>query len=156
MLSQQFTPGRVVAVLTPLVFAPAAGAVSVAAAKYLPGVTIDPGKLQAIFIAGATVALGQGALWLKGWQDYEKRQEAVPAGVSNDMRLEETLTPRSTIADAAPAAAAVNGSVDAVDAGSPEDDGLDEELLADGFDEELLDDDTEPADDDDLVLSGKE
>jgi hypothetical protein len=71
------------------------------------------------------------------------------------MRLEETLAPRSTIADAAPAAA-VNGSVDAVDAGSPEDDGLDEELLADGFDEELLDDDTEPADDDDLVLSGKE
>jgi hypothetical protein len=164
MLSQQFTPGRVVAVLTPLVFAPAAGAISVAAAKYLPGVTIDPGKLQAIFIAGATVALGQGALWLKGWQDYEKRQEAVPAGVSNDMRLEETLTPRSTIADAAPAAVAApaataDGSVDG-DAGVPADDGLDEELLADGFDEEfddeLLDDDAEAVDEGELAVSGRE
>ncbi|MEA2443330.1 MAG: hypothetical protein QOJ12_622 [Thermoleophilales bacterium] len=153
MLSQQITPGRVVALLTPLVFAPAAGAISVAAAKYLPGVNVDAGKLQAIFIAGATVALGQGALWLKGWQDYEKRQEATPPGVSNDMRLEETQTPRSTIADAAPAAA--NGSAVAVDAGSLENDGLDEELLADGFDEDLGDD-TEPAADDDLVLSGRE
>jgi hypothetical protein len=157
MLSQQITPGRIVAVLTPLVFAPLAGGIAVWSAKNFPGANIDADKLQAVFIAGATAALGQGALWLKGWQDYEKRQEAVPAGVSNDIRLEETLTPRSTIADAAPAAAAVNGSGDA----GPEEEGLDEELLADGFDEELDDDlldDEEDLDaaDDELAASGRE
>ena len=162
MLSQQFTPGRIVAVLTPLVFAPAAGGIAVWSAKHFPGANIDAAKLQGIFIAGATAALGQGALWLKGWQDYEKRQEAVPAGVSNDIRLEETLTPRATIADVAPVAT-VNGSGDA---GLPEEDGLDEELLADGFDEEfddetlddeaLDDDDPEAGDEDALVLNGRE
>lgn len=159
MLSQQITPGRIVAVLTPLVFAPLAGGIAVWSAKNFPGANIDADKLQAVFIAGATAALGQGALWLKGWQDYEKRQEAVPAGVSNDIRLEETLTPRSTIADAAAPAAAVNGSADA---GAPEEEGLDEELLADGFDEELDDDllddgeDLDATDEDELAASGRE
>jgi hypothetical protein len=142
MLKDQITPGRVVALLTPLVFAPAAGAISVAAAKYLPGVNVDAGKLQAIFIAGATAALGQGALWLKGWQDYEKRQALVPEGVSNDIRLEETLTPESTIATAAPEPNG-NGIVD---------DGLGDELLADGFDEELEDSDDDLLEDEDEEL----
>src|SRR3954453_12550651 len=165
MLSQQLTPGRIVAVLTPLLFAPVAGGIAVWSAKHFPGANIDASKLQAIFIAGATAALGQGALWLKGWQDYEKRQEAVPAGVSNDIPLEEPLTPRATIADAA-SVATVNGSADSGDAGLPEEDGLDEELLADGFDEEFDDEalDDEPLDDDDpeagdedaLVLNGRE
>jgi hypothetical protein len=64
-------PNRAVAVLTPLVFAPLAGAVSVWAASHA-GIDIDAGSLQAIFIAGATVALAKAALWLKGWQDWEK------------------------------------------------------------------------------------
>jgi hypothetical protein len=68
------TPGRLVALLTPLVFAPLAGSISVLAARYLPGVDIDQGSLQAIFIAGATIAFGKAALWLKGWQDWEKRE----------------------------------------------------------------------------------
>ncbi len=68
------TPGRLVAVLTPLVFAPLAGSICVLAARYLPGVDIDQGSLQAIFIAGATIAFGKAALWLKGWQDWEKRE----------------------------------------------------------------------------------
>ncbi len=67
------TPGRLVAVLTPLVFAPLAGSICVLAARYLPGVDIDQGSLQAIFIAGATIAFGKAAIWLKGWQDWEKR-----------------------------------------------------------------------------------
>jgi hypothetical protein len=70
-------PNRAVAILTPLLFAPAAGALSVAAAKYLPGVTIDSGSLEAIFIAGATIAFGKAGIWLKGWQEHEKRQEAL-------------------------------------------------------------------------------
>jgi hypothetical protein len=68
------TPGRLVALLTPLIFAPLAGSISVLAARYLPGVDIDQGSLQAIFIAGATIAFGKAALWLKGWQDWEKRE----------------------------------------------------------------------------------
>jgi hypothetical protein len=68
-------PNRAVAMITPLVFAPLAGAISVAAAKYLPGVTVDSGSLEAIFIAGATIAFAKAGIWLKGWQEYEKHQE---------------------------------------------------------------------------------
>jgi len=75
------TPGRLVALLTPLIFAPLAGSISVLAARYLPGVDIDQGSLQAIFIAGATIAFGKAALWLKGWQDWEKREADAPSEV---------------------------------------------------------------------------
>jgi hypothetical protein len=73
------SPNRVVAVATPLIFAPAAGAVTAWAAKHAPGIHIDQGQLQAIFIAGATIALAHSGMWMKGWQDYEKRQEVLPA-----------------------------------------------------------------------------
>ncbi len=72
------TPGRLVAFLTPVIFAPLAGSISVLAARHLPGVDIDQGSLQAIFITGATIAFGKAALWLKGWQDWEKRQADAP------------------------------------------------------------------------------
>lgn len=72
------------ALLTPLIFAPLAGSISVLAARYLPGVDIDQGSLQAIFIAGATIAFGKAAIWLKGWQDWEKR-EADAAGAEVDL-----------------------------------------------------------------------
>jgi hypothetical protein len=75
------TPGRLVALLTPLIFAPLAGSISVLAARYLPGVDIDQGSLQAIFIAGATIAFGKAAIWLKGWQDWEKREANAPSDV---------------------------------------------------------------------------
>ena len=77
------TPGRLVAFLTPVIFAPLAGSISVLAARYLPGVDIDQGSLQAIFIAGATIAFGKAALWLKGWQDWEKREADAPGGVAD-------------------------------------------------------------------------
>lgn len=73
-----FAPNRVVTVLTPLVFAPLAGAVSVWAAQHA-GVNVDASSLQAIFIAGATVALAKAGLWLKGWQDWEKEEAAIAA-----------------------------------------------------------------------------
>jgi hypothetical protein len=72
------SPNRLVALLTPIVFAPLAGSIAVLAARYLPGVEIDQSSLQAIFIAGATIAFGKAALWLKGWQDWEKRQAEAP------------------------------------------------------------------------------
>ena len=65
---------RAVAVLTPAVFAPLAGAISVFAAQEA-NTDIDPNQLTAIFIAGATIAFGKAALWLKGWQDFEKGQQ---------------------------------------------------------------------------------
>src|SRR3954452_417259 len=70
---------RLVAVLTPLVFAPLAGSICVLAAKYLPGVDINEGSVTAVFVAGATIAFGKAALWMKGWQDWEQRQEPAPA-----------------------------------------------------------------------------
>lgn len=73
------SPNRVVAIATPLVFAPLAGTVAALAAQYAPGLDIDQGQLEAVFIAGATIALAKSGLWLKGWQDYEKREQAVQA-----------------------------------------------------------------------------
>jgi hypothetical protein len=65
-------PNRAVAILTPLVFAPLAGAVSVLIARY--GVDIDGASLQAVFITGATIGFAKAGIWLKGWQEHEKRQ----------------------------------------------------------------------------------
>ena len=75
------TPNRIVAVLTPLVFAPAAGAIAAWAAKHAPGVTISEQDLTNIFIAGALIALAPAAQWLHGWQKYEDRQAKTEAAV---------------------------------------------------------------------------
>jgi hypothetical protein len=75
---------RVVAVLTPLVFAPLAGAISVAAADLAPGVNVDPSSLTAIFIAGATIAFGKAAQWTKGWQAWEQQSAAGTAAAGFD------------------------------------------------------------------------
>jgi len=74
---------RIVALLTPLVFAPLAGVVSTWAAKNLPGVTIPADKVEEIFIAGALIALAPAAQWLYGWQKFEqRREEAVTAAAT--------------------------------------------------------------------------
>ena len=78
-------PNRAVAVLTPLVFAPLAGSISVLVAKYVPGVDIDSGSVEAIFITGATIAFAKAGIWLKGWQDHEQRIE----GAALDAGLDE-------------------------------------------------------------------
>jgi hypothetical protein len=70
------TLNRIVALLTPLVFAPLAGVVSTWAADNLPGVTLPPDKVEEVFIAGALIALAPAAQWLHGWQKYEARQDA--------------------------------------------------------------------------------
>ena len=85
------SPNRLVTVLTPLVFAPLAGTISVLVAKYLPGIDIDSDQLQQVFIAGALIAFGKAGLWLKGWQNWEKGQDAVPADVVNDAGLEASM-----------------------------------------------------------------
>jgi hypothetical protein len=69
------TLNRIVALLTPLVFAPLAGVISTWAADNLPGVTLPPDKIEEVFIAGALIALAPAAQWLHGWQKYEARQD---------------------------------------------------------------------------------
>src|SRR5256885_6692351 len=65
---------RIVALLTPLVFAPLAGAVSSWLAQHFPGVNVSESDLQSIFIGGALIALAPAAQWLHGWQKYEARE----------------------------------------------------------------------------------
>jgi hypothetical protein len=67
------SPNRVVAVATPLIFAPLAGAVSVWLAEHFPGFNVPQSQLEEIFIAGALIALAPAAQWLHGWQKYEAR-----------------------------------------------------------------------------------
>jgi hypothetical protein len=68
------TPNRVVAVLTPLVFAPLAGAVAAWLAKHFPALGVSKNDLQEVFIGGALIALAPAVQWLHGWQKYEERQ----------------------------------------------------------------------------------
>ena len=62
MSSITSNPNRMVTLLTPLVFAPIAGSISVLAARYMPGVDIDKGSVEAIVIAGATIAFAKAGL----------------------------------------------------------------------------------------------
>jgi hypothetical protein len=68
------TANRVVAVLTPLVFAPLAGASAAWLAKHVPGAKVSSADLQEIFIGGALIAVAPALQWLHGWQKYEARQ----------------------------------------------------------------------------------
>ena len=68
------SPNRIVAVLTPLVFAPLAGACAAWLSQHFPGVSVDQNAIEEIFIAGALIALAPAAQWLHGWQKYEARQ----------------------------------------------------------------------------------
>jgi hypothetical protein len=73
------TPNRIVAFLTPLVFAPLAGVICTWAAENLPGVTISRGAMEEIFVAGALIALAPAMQWLHGWQKDEARTAAALA-----------------------------------------------------------------------------
>jgi hypothetical protein len=69
-------PNRIVALLTPLVFAPLAGVIATWAAENLPGVTVPRESIEEIFIAGALIALAPAAQWLHGWQKWEQGKQA--------------------------------------------------------------------------------
>jgi hypothetical protein len=68
------SPNRIVAVLTPLVFAPAAGAIAAWIANNIPGAEISARNLEEVFIGGALIGLAPAAQWLHGWQKYEARK----------------------------------------------------------------------------------
>jgi hypothetical protein len=90
------TPNRVVAVLTPLVFAPLAGAVAAWLAEHFPGFSVDQNSLEEIFIAGALIALAPAAQWLHGWQKFEARQ----AEIERDVAIAEAAAPALAVAAA--------------------------------------------------------
>jgi hypothetical protein len=81
---------RVVALATPL-FAAAAGWVATWLAENVPGVSIDQGALEEIFIAGALVALAPAAQWLHGWQKWEARQAETQQAVEIATAIPPTL-----------------------------------------------------------------
>jgi hypothetical protein len=83
------SPNRIVAVATPLLFAPLAGAVSAWLAVHFPGFNIDRGALEEVFIAGALIALAPAAQWLHGWQKFEARQ----ADLAREVAVEHTPAP---------------------------------------------------------------
>jgi hypothetical protein len=98
------SPNRIVALLTPLVFAPLAGAIAAWVADNAPGIEVSASALEEIFIAGALIALAPAAQWLHGWQKYESREaaavqaaemadaEPVPVGLDDfEPELEEEL-----------------------------------------------------------------
>lgn len=68
------SPNRIVAILTPLVFAPLAGSIAALAAQHFPGLEISASSLEEVFIAGALIALAKGGQWLHGWQKHEQRE----------------------------------------------------------------------------------
>jgi hypothetical protein len=70
------SPNRIVALLTPLVFAPLAGAIAAWVAENAPGIEVSASALEEIFIAGALIALAPAVQWLHGWQKYEAREAA--------------------------------------------------------------------------------
>jgi hypothetical protein len=91
------TPNRVVAILTPLVFAPLAGAIATWVAEHAPGVEVSASSLEEIFIAGALIALAPAAQWLHGWQKYEAREAA--AADAADMADAEPAMPEDSFDD---------------------------------------------------------
>ena len=93
-------PNRIVALLTPLVFAPLAGVIATWAAENLPGVTVPRESIEEIFIAGALIALAPAAQWLHGWQKYEQRQQEVEnaAATGFGMVVAEPPPPESFVA----------------------------------------------------------
>jgi hypothetical protein len=82
------SPNRIVVILTPLVFAPAAGLVTGLAAKY--GLNLDSTHVQDVLVEGGALALGAGIAfakshqWLKGWQAWEKRTDDATNGALSE------------------------------------------------------------------------
>jgi hypothetical protein len=136
------TPNRVVAVLTPLVFAPLAGAVAAWLAEHFPGFNVDQNALEEIFIAGALIALAPAAQWLHGWQKFEARQ----AELERDVALAEATAPVMAAAAAAEPVEAEEEVLSLEELGELDELAELEELAEmDELDAELLAEDEQPA-----------
>lgn len=128
------TPNRIVAFLTPLVFAPAAGWAASWLAKHAPGVDIKESDLQSIFIAGAVIGLAPALQWLHGWQKHEARQ----ADAEHQIELATVTGQNAPTLAAAPDDGGLDlAALEGLDAG----DGLEGLDDLDVFDESDLEDD---------------
>jgi hypothetical protein len=154
-------PNRMVAALTPVVFAPLAGAISVLAAKYFPGVDIPSGSVEAIFIAGATIAFAKAGLWLKGWQEYEKRDADADAATDAGGGIHLDDAPDLGDEPDLDSGPDLEGDPDLddgpdLDSGPDLDDEPDPDDVADLDDEDDLDDDPDLDDEPEPVATGQE
>jgi len=72
-LQEKFPVNRVVVLLTPIAFVPAAGWVTAYVGQHFPGLpTFGPGAVTGFFIAGALSALTAAYKWIDGWQVHER------------------------------------------------------------------------------------
>jgi hypothetical protein len=155
------SPNRVVAVLTPLLFAPLAGAIAAWLAEHFPGIQVDRDAVEKIFIAGALTALAPATQWLHGWQKHEARQ----AELQRDVAVAGATAPAMAVSGPAPQLASFEdaslGQEDTAELDEAddleelaEDDGLDEldalEDLDDLSEDDELDDFDDMDDADDL------
>lgn len=129
-------PNRIVALITP-VAALAAGACATWLAQHFPGIDINQGSLQSVFVAGAVVALAPAAQWLHGWQKYEAREADAANAIKLGMLAAAPVAPPASAQDGSDA---IDGLADLDDLGSVDDldelDELDDDLLAE--DDELV------------------
>ncbi len=86
-------PNRIVALLTPLVFAPLAGVAATWAAENLPGVTVPRESFEEIFIAGALIALAPAAQWLHGWQKWEQGKQVADLAAATGFGVQPVPPP---------------------------------------------------------------
>jgi hypothetical protein len=49
--------------------------------------------VEAIFIAGAGIAFAKAGLWLKGWQEYEKRNADVASDAGGGIHVDDEPEP---------------------------------------------------------------
>jgi hypothetical protein len=72
-LTAAFPVNRVVTILTPLVFAPAAGYIAAWVPQHIPGLGFEPTSAQVLGLiaTGAGTALVAAYKWLAGWQRAE-------------------------------------------------------------------------------------
>jgi hypothetical protein len=81
-------PNRMVALLTPVVALGAGGAATWLADNL--GIQVDPGELQAIFVAAIVAVLAPAAQWLYGSQKFERHQaELEQLALKADMKAAE-------------------------------------------------------------------
>jgi hypothetical protein len=117
-LEIRMSANRIVAFLTPLVFAPAAGAVAAWLARHFPGVKVSQDDIQQVFIAGALFALVPALQWLHGWQKWEARNDETERAV--ELANVAAMSPAVTSIQAGGAQVALmpgdDGSDDAGDA----------------------------------------
>lgn len=92
----KFPPNRIVVLLTPFVFVPAAGYVSTWVARNVPGVQLSSTTLLGVFVSGSLAALAAATKWLDGWQKHEAwkaHAELLPFASNQNIHVRHHGTP---------------------------------------------------------------